>query len=161
SRIWSRSRAIQTRGGEWQDRVSMMAWYTDETIAMCGGCATGTTPVAATWNQPTLRTGTRRRKLSENDSRPGTAISCMFCARASRYCSTSGRTTSFENYSKPPIRTKATHVANQAALQTLRPAFGALKLAEISPAMVEEHLRKRLGQRRGVHRKEGVFELGI
>jgi hypothetical protein len=66
-----------------------------------------------------------------------------------------------EHYSKPPIRTKATHVANQAALRTLRPAFATRSLAEIDPAMVEEHLRRRLGQRRRVHRKEGVFELGI
>ena len=65
-----------------------------------------------------------------------------------------------EHYSKPPIRTKATHVANQAALRTLRSAFGNLKLAEIDPAMVEEHLRKRLVQGRRVHRKEGVFEIG-
>jgi integrase len=66
-----------------------------------------------------------------------------------------------EHYSKPPIRTKATHVANQAALRTLRPAFGPLKMAEIDPPMIEEHLRRRLGQGRRVHRKEGVFEIGI
>lgn len=66
-----------------------------------------------------------------------------------------------ENYSKPPIRSKATHVANQAALRTLRPAFGALKLADIDAGTVDAHLRRRLGQRRLVHRKEGVFEHGI
>ena len=66
-----------------------------------------------------------------------------------------------EHYSKPPIRTKATHVANQAALRTLRPAFGTMKLAEINAPMIEEHLRRRLGQRRIVHRKEGVCELGM
>ena len=33
-----------------------------------------------------------------------------------------------ENYSKPPIRAKATHVANQAAMRTLRPMFGSMKL---------------------------------
>jgi hypothetical protein len=37
-----------------------------------------------------------------------------------------------EHYSKPPIRTKATHVANKAALRTLRPAFGAMKLGEVN-----------------------------
>ena len=66
-----------------------------------------------------------------------------------------------EHYSKPPIRTKATHVANQAALRTLRPAFGTMKLADINSPMIEEHLRRRLGQRRLVHRKEGICELGI
>ncbi len=66
-----------------------------------------------------------------------------------------------EHYSKPPIRTKATHAANQAALRTLRPAFGAMKLGEVNPPMIEEHLQRRLGQRRLVHRKEGVCELGI
>ena len=35
------------------------------------------------------------------------------------------------NYSKPPIRAAATHVANQAALRTLRPMFGPLKLVEM------------------------------
>lgn len=66
-----------------------------------------------------------------------------------------------EHYSKPPIRTKATHVANQAALRTLGPAFGTMKLADINPPMIEEHLRRRFGQRRVVHRKEGICELGI
>ena len=42
-----------------------------------------------------------------------------------------------EHYSKPPIRTKATHVANQAALRTLRPAFGKMKLADINSPMIE------------------------
>src|SRR5512141_610685 len=36
-----------------------------------------------------------------------------------------------DNYSAPPIRAKATHVANQAALRTLRPVFGPLTLADI------------------------------
>jgi integrase len=65
-----------------------------------------------------------------------------------------------DHYSKPPIRQKATHVANQSALRTLRPAFGTMKLADINSPMIEEHLRKRLGQSRLVHRKEGVCELG-
>jgi len=66
-----------------------------------------------------------------------------------------------EHYSRPPIRTKATHVANQAALRTLRPAFGTMKLADINSPIIEEHLRRRLGQRRLVHGKEGICELGI
>jgi integrase len=64
------------------------------------------------------------------------------------------------SYSKPPIRARATHVANQTALRTLRPVFGTMKLAEIDASMIEAHLRNRLGQRRRVHRKAGVFELG-
>ena len=66
-----------------------------------------------------------------------------------------------ENHSKPPIRAAATHVANQAAMRTLRPAFGELKLIEIDASMIEGHLRDRLGQRRIVHRKAGVAELGL
>jgi integrase len=66
-----------------------------------------------------------------------------------------------ENYSKPPIRAAATHVANGAALKTLRPMFGAMKLVDIDPSLIEAHLRNRLGQRRRVHRKVGVVELGI
>ena len=66
-----------------------------------------------------------------------------------------------ENYSKPPIRAAATHVANQAALRTLRPMFGRLKLVEIDASLIEAHLRNRLRQRRIVHRKVGVVELGI
>ena len=66
-----------------------------------------------------------------------------------------------ENYSKPPIRAAATHVANQAALRTLRPMFGTMKLVDIDASLVEAHLRNRLGQRRRVHRKAGVAELGV
>jgi len=66
-----------------------------------------------------------------------------------------------ENYSKPPIRAAATHVANGAALKTLRPTFGAMKLVNIDASLIEAHLRNRLGQRRRVHRKVGVVELGI
>jgi len=66
-----------------------------------------------------------------------------------------------ENYSAPPIRTKATHVANMAALRTLRPAFRSRTLADIDSAAIEEHLRNRLRQRRIVHRKEGTVELGL
>jgi integrase len=66
-----------------------------------------------------------------------------------------------ENYSKPPIRATATHVANKAALRTLTPMFGAMRLVEIDASLIEAHLRKRLRQRRRVHRRAGVAELGI
>jgi hypothetical protein len=80
-----------------------------------------------------------------------------------------GRQTTFEewadyflaNYSAPPIRAKATHVANKAALRTLRPAFGSRTLADIDSGAIEQHLRHRLRQRRIVHRKEGTVELGL
>jgi hypothetical protein len=36
-----------------------------------------------------------------------------------------------------------------------------MKLADINSPMVEEHLRRRLGQQKLVHRKEGICELGI
>ncbi len=66
-----------------------------------------------------------------------------------------------EKYSKPPMRAASTHVCNQAALKIWRPVFGTLKLAEIDASLIEEHLRNRLGQRRRVHRRSGVVELGI
>ena len=34
--------AVQTGGGNWQDRVNMMVSFTDEGTARSGGCATGT-----------------------------------------------------------------------------------------------------------------------
>ena len=66
-----------------------------------------------------------------------------------------------ENYSKPPMRAASTHVSNKAALRTLRPVFGQLKLGEIDSSLIEAHLRNRLRQRRIVHRKVGVVELGV
>jgi integrase len=66
-----------------------------------------------------------------------------------------------ENYSKPPIRAAATHVANKAALRTLIPMFGTMKLVAIDASLIEAHLRDRLRHGRRVHRKAGVVELGI
>jgi integrase len=65
-----------------------------------------------------------------------------------------------EHYSKPPIRAAKTHEANQAALKTLRPVFGPMKITEIDATEIELHLRSRLQQRRRVRRKTGVVELG-
>lgn len=65
-----------------------------------------------------------------------------------------------EHYSKPPIRAAKTHEANQAALKTLRPVFGPMKITEIDATEIELHLRSRLQQRRRVRRKAGVVELG-
>ena len=65
-----------------------------------------------------------------------------------------------ENYSKPPIRAKGTHEANQTALKSLRPVFGPMKLADIDATDIEVHLRRRLQQKKRVRRKAGVAELG-
>ena len=65
-----------------------------------------------------------------------------------------------DNYSKPPIRAESTHEANQHALKSLRPMFGSLKLADIDATQIEVHLRHRLQQKKRVHRKAGVAELG-
>ena len=88
-------RAVQTRGGEWQDRVSMMAWFINETTATSGGCATGT------------RTGSRRlestnttdwdeaqRQLRERLS-PETTTPLRSSARENNSRSTNGRTFSW------------------------------------------------------------------
>jgi integrase len=66
-----------------------------------------------------------------------------------------------ENYSKPPMRAAGTHVANKSALRTLIPMFGTMKLVDIDASLIEAHLRRRLRQRRRVHRRAGVAELGI
>ena len=65
-----------------------------------------------------------------------------------------------ENYSKPPIRAKATHEANQNALKSLKPVFGQMKLADIDATDIEVHLRRRLQQKKHVRRKAGIAELG-
>ena len=65
-----------------------------------------------------------------------------------------------EHYSKPPIRAAKTHEANECALKTLKPAFGPMKMTEIDATQIEFHLRSRLQQRRRVHRKAGIIELG-
>jgi hypothetical protein len=66
-----------------------------------------------------------------------------------------------ENYSKPPIRAVGTHEANQNALKSLRPAFGAMKLMDIDATQIEIHLRNRLRQRKRVRRRGGIAELGL
>src|SRR4051812_41537592 len=65
-----------------------------------------------------------------------------------------------EHYSKPPIRAPKTHEANENALKTLRPAFGACKLGDLDSTNIEIHLRNRLDQKKRVRRKMGTVELG-
>src|SRR5262249_37895152 len=52
-----------------------------------------------------------------------------------------------EHYSKPPIRSPKTHVANKRAAKHLTAMFGALKVADISAERIEEYLGGRLRQR--------------
>lgn len=66
-----------------------------------------------------------------------------------------------ENYSKPPIRATGTHEANENALKSLRPVFGAMKLTEIDATQIEVHLRNRLQRRKRVRRRGGIAELGL
>jgi integrase len=65
-----------------------------------------------------------------------------------------------ENYSKPPIRAPKTHIANRAALRTLREAFGSMTLQSVEATQIEVHLRQRLSQGKLVRRKSGVVALG-
>ena len=66
-----------------------------------------------------------------------------------------------ENYSKPPIRAAGTHEANENALKSLRPVFGAMKMTEIDAIQIEIHLRNRLKQRKQVRRRKGIVQLGL
>lgn len=66
-----------------------------------------------------------------------------------------------ENYSKPPIRAAGTHEANENALKSLRPVFGAMKLTDIDATQIEVHLRNRLKQRKRVRRRGGMVQLGL
>src|SRR5438270_682996 len=77
-------RSVQTRGGEWQDRVSMMAWFIEEMTVRCGGCATGTKMVAAAWNQQTRRTGMTPSANCESVSPHAMTTPLQFSAGVSR-----------------------------------------------------------------------------
>jgi integrase len=65
-----------------------------------------------------------------------------------------------ERRSKPPFRAAKTHAANLNALKFLRPAFGPLRLSEITPESIEDYLQKRLNQERRIHTKFGVVHRG-
>ena len=138
-----------------------MALYTNEVTVRFGGCATGIKPVAAAWRQPTQKTGAKLNTDSATVWKPETIIPLMRFAGVNRLRLVNGWSFFLENYSKPPIRAKATHVANIAALRTLRPRFGTMKLMDIDASLIEAHLRDRLKQRRLVHRKAGIAELGV
>jgi integrase len=61
-----------------------------------------------------------------------------------------------ENKSRPPSRAEKTHSANLNALKFLRPAFGSLRLSDITPEAIEDYLGHRLCSKRRIHTKFGV-----
>ena len=63
-----------------------------------------------------------------------------------------------ERRSKPPFRAAKTHSANLNALKFLRPAFGSLRLSEVTPEGIEDYLQKRLGAERRIYTKLGLVE---
>lgn len=65
-----------------------------------------------------------------------------------------------EKRSKPPFRADKTHLENLNALKFLRPAFGEVRLSEITPELIEEYLERRLSSGRRVHTKFGVQHRG-
>jgi integrase len=65
-----------------------------------------------------------------------------------------------ERRSKPPFRAEKTHSANTNALKFLRPYFGALRLAEITPEAIEDYINQRLHSERRIHTKFGVVNRG-
>ena len=58
--------------------------------------------------------------------------------------------------SKPPFRAEKTHLENLNALKFLRPAFGCLRLSEITPEAIEDYIEQRLCSGRRIHTKLGV-----
>jgi integrase len=80
----------------------------------------------------------------------------------------SGKNLTFEEWadwfldrrSKPPFRAAKTHAANLNALKFLRPAFGALRLSEVTPESIEHYLQRRLSEERRIHTKLGVVHRG-
>ena len=65
-----------------------------------------------------------------------------------------------ERRSKPPFRAAKTHSANLNALKFLRPAFGSLRLSEVTPEGIEDYLQKRLGAERRIYTKLGLVHRG-
>jgi hypothetical protein len=139
----------------------MMVSFIDAMTATFGGCATGTEPVAAAWNQPIHKTGRKPSVNCVKGCKPETTTRCISSGRASS--SLLGEWADFflENYSKPPIRSISTHEANENALKSLRAAFGPMKMTEIDAIQIEIHLPSRLRQRKHVRRREGIAHLGV
>jgi len=64
-----------------------------------------------------------------------------------------------EKWSKP-FRAEKTQAANLNALKFLRPAFGYLRLSEITPEAIENYVEQRLCSERRIHTKFGVVHRG-
>lgn len=69
--------------------------------------------------------------------------------------------TFLEHYSRPPLRSKKTHVAHRRAATHLNRAFGRRRLAELSPDAIEAYLRARLQSRIRRRTQAGVLEKGL
>ena len=65
-----------------------------------------------------------------------------------------------EKRSMPPFRAQKTHVENVSALKFLRPAFGPLRLSEITPEAIDEYIEQRLCSGRRIHTKFGIQHRG-
>ena len=65
-----------------------------------------------------------------------------------------------ERRSKPPFRSENTHAQNVNAMKHLRPAFGNVLLADITPGAIEDYLWTRLDSQRCVTTKLGIRQLG-
>ena len=61
-----------------------------------------------------------------------------------------------EKRSQPPFRAEKTHIENLNALKFLRPAFGAIRLSEITAEAIENHIEQRLRCGRRIHTKFGL-----
>ena len=66
-----------------------------------------------------------------------------------------------ENYSKPPIRARKTHEANERAMNHLQATFGSWRLVDVTADDIEQYLRVRLKKHARVKTKEGFRELGV
>ena len=66
-----------------------------------------------------------------------------------------------EHYSRPPLRSRKTHAANQNAVKQLKPVFGPQMLSAIGAEDVEGYLRWRLRQQKRVRTRLGYRELGL
>src|SRR5690242_8972863 len=111
-----------------------------------GGCGTATRTVSASGNRLSPKTGTKRRRVSENACKPETTT--LPALRRGQDL-TFGEWSDFylANFSKPPFRAQKTHEVNQRALKHLRKMFESTKLAELTADDIEMYLRKRLKQR--------------
>jgi hypothetical protein len=64
-----------------------------------------------------------------------------------------------ENYSKPPVRTLKTHVANLRGIKHLKGSFGTCTLADVTADDIELYLQDRVRQRIRIKTRLG-YKLG-